>query len=136
MRQSTIAAGAVAVIFLFVGIWGCSKSKPQASQESAAKPTPPGMTAANTAPSTPTPSPTPTIELAAIGPAQNIAAAERGGEIESTGEQCAFNTNLLIDKRLDPVWTAPASAKFPQDFVLSVLDPRPARSCSCRVHAR
>ncbi len=131
MRRSTIAAVAVAAIFLFVGIWGCSKSKPQTSQESA-KPTPPGMTAANTAPSTPTPtptpspSPTPTIELAAIGPAQNIAAAERGGEIESTGEQCAFNTNLLIDKRLDPVWTAPASAKFPQEFVLSFFGREPA----------
>src|SRR2546430_10493093 len=101
MRRSTVAAVAVAAIFLFVGIWGCSKSKPQTSQEPAAKPTPPGMTAANTAPSTPTPtptpspSPTPTIELAAIGPAQNIAAAERGGEIESTGERSEEHTSEL-----------------------------------------
>src|SRR5713101_3141362 len=103
MRRSTIAAAAMAFILLFAGLWGCSKSK-QASQQPAP---------------TPTPTPAPTIEPAATGPTQNIAAAERGGEIESTGEQCAFNTSLLIDKRLDPVWSAPTPVKFPQEFVLS-----------------
>src|SRR5260370_25919661 len=126
MRRSTIAAAAMAFILLFAGLWGCSKSK-QASQESTAKPTPTVMAAANTTPTpTPSPSPTPTIEPAATGPTQNIAAAERGGEIESTGEQCAFNTSLLIDKRLDPVWSAPTPVKFPQEFVLSFFDREPA----------
>src|SRR5260370_9528003 len=84
------------------------------------------MAAANTTPTpTPSPSPTPTIEPAATGPTQNIAAAERGGEIESTGEQCAFNTSLLIDKRLDPVWSAPTPVKFPQEFGLSFFDRYP-----------
>ncbi len=125
MRRSTVAAAAMAFILLFAGLWGCSKSK-QASQQPAATPTPTAV-AANTTPTpTPSPSPTPTIEPATTGPTQNIAAAERGGEIESTGEQCAFNTSLLIDKRLDPVWSAPTPVKFPQEFVLSFFDREPA----------
>jgi outer membrane protein OmpA-like peptidoglycan-associated protein len=127
MRLSRIAVFAITSV-LFTGIWGCSKSKPPVPQEGAAKPTPTGMTAANTAPPTPmpTPSPTPTVEPAAVGPVQNIAAAERGGEIESTGEKCAFNTNLLIDKRLDPVWSALPPVQFPQEFVLSFFDREPS----------
>src|SRR5260370_23814445 len=121
MRRSTIAAAAMPFILCLAGLGGCSKSK-QASQQPAATPPPTVMAAYTTPTPTPSPSPKPTIEPAATGPTQNIAAAERGGEIESTGEQCAFNTSLLIDKRLDPVWSAPTPVKFPQEFVLSFFD--------------